>query len=296
MLFTEPPYVNKKLADECGERVVVLDIAFNERRIKKNGRIHHKFSETTQAFIDALGKRLVLWLDHHKDQRWALYAKDSRFLLYADSAPSIPPLITPDLVAKHSPIDTIVCHGDFDGIFAAIKWLNGGYEPYPGADSDSVVADTRVGEMSSCGMRYEQAIKACKSNDTARYAVIHELIYKSSVATMQIDQAVREYAVLKKQTEMLAEQYRVIGKAAYIQIQGPRLFDMSELLRLGQQKAEVAIVEHGVGNALLLIAGPPPWNFLDLFPLEVRGGTNRVQARASQLKKVLDCINKEEIK
>ena len=42
------------------------------------------------------------------------------------------------------PVDTLLCHLDLDGVYAAAKWIRGGVEPYEGADADARVVDTRI--------------------------------------------------------------------------------------------------------------------------------------------------------
>jgi hypothetical protein len=58
-------------------------------------------------------------------------------------------MITPALVARIGAVDSVVCHTDVDGLYAAAKWIRGGVEPYPGADDDARAIDTRIGEASS---------------------------------------------------------------------------------------------------------------------------------------------------
>jgi hypothetical protein len=57
-------------------------------------------------------------------------------------------MVTPELVARIGPVDTILAHMDLDGLYAAAKWILGGREPYPGADEDALRVDTRIGSPS----------------------------------------------------------------------------------------------------------------------------------------------------
>ena len=52
---------------------------------------------------------------------------------------------------RAGPIDTVVCHVDFDGLASAAKWIRGGTEPYPGADDDARAVDTRLGDPGPTG-------------------------------------------------------------------------------------------------------------------------------------------------
>jgi hypothetical protein len=52
-----------------------------------------------------------------------------------------------------------VCHNDFDGLYAAAKWILGGVEPYPGADDDARAVDTRTGHPSARGERIDRALR-----------------------------------------------------------------------------------------------------------------------------------------
>ena len=47
-------------------------------------------------------------------------------LVSREQAPACPPLITRELVAQIGNVDTIIAHGDFDGIMSAIKFALGG--------------------------------------------------------------------------------------------------------------------------------------------------------------------------
>jgi hypothetical protein len=38
-------------------------------------------------------------------------------------------MVTPAIVNRIGPVETIVCHTDFDGLSSAAKWIRGGEEP-----------------------------------------------------------------------------------------------------------------------------------------------------------------------
>lgn len=116
-------------------RTVALDVAF---------AASGQWKSKTKKLIDALGDRLVLWLDHHEHKEgWAAYQGDARFVLVPNKiAHACPELVTPARVAAAGVVDAIMAHADFDGALAAAKWLKGGLEPWPGADEDARAVDS----------------------------------------------------------------------------------------------------------------------------------------------------------
>src|SRR5690606_14604004 len=118
-------------ASKLEGRVVVLDVAFA-------GTAGGGFDQVTKKLIDGLGERLVGWIDHHDHERHEDYREDPRFVLATKAQHgACPEMITPELVLRIGPVDTIVCHTDFDGLASAAKWILGGREPYPGCDADA---------------------------------------------------------------------------------------------------------------------------------------------------------------
>ncbi|MBI4819878.1 MAG: hypothetical protein HY791_26630 [Deltaproteobacteria bacterium] len=115
-------------------RVVLVDVAF------ANGA---RFADTTRPFIEALGDRLALWIDHHDHPAWPRYASDERFLLMdRRAAPACPELVTEAVVSRLGPVDHLFSHADFDGCVAAAKFLRGGVAPYAEADEDARAIDS----------------------------------------------------------------------------------------------------------------------------------------------------------
>src|SRR5690606_13785241 len=91
-------------------RVVVLDIAFA-------GTGGGGFDKVTRKLIDGLGDRLRGWIDHHDHERHGDYADDPRFVLRTKAQHgACPEMITPELVQRIGPVDTVLCHTDFDGL------------------------------------------------------------------------------------------------------------------------------------------------------------------------------------
>jgi hypothetical protein len=133
VLFVEQPG-NLPPAPQEG-RVAVVDLAF------AGG---DNFEKSTVPFLDALGDRLAVWIDHHEHPvGWASYHSDARFVLVPNQiAHACPELVTPEVVARAGPVDVVVAHADFDGLLSAVKFLRGGNAPWPEADEDARAADS----------------------------------------------------------------------------------------------------------------------------------------------------------
>src|SRR5512140_2231621 len=114
-------------------RVAVVDVAF------AGGE---NFEKSTVPFLQALGGRLAIWIDHHEHPvGWALYRDDPRFLLVPNQqAHACPELVTPEVVARAGAVDVVVAHADLDGLLSAVKFLRGGLPPGPGTRSLSAGA------------------------------------------------------------------------------------------------------------------------------------------------------------
>ncbi|HEX2882572.1 MAG TPA: hypothetical protein VHO25_23795, partial [Polyangiaceae bacterium] len=119
-------------ARELQGRVAVLDIAFAGASPTAG------FEQITLPLINGLGERLRAWVDHHDHEEHVRFANDPRFVLATKAQHgACPEMITPELVERLGPVDTVVCHTDFDGLVSAAKWLRQGVEPYPGCDRDA---------------------------------------------------------------------------------------------------------------------------------------------------------------
>ncbi len=115
--------------------MAVLDLAF------AGGE---NFEKTTVPFLEALGDRLAVWIDHHEHPvGWARVRGDPRFLLVPNrDAHACPELVTPEVVQRAGKVDAIVAHADLDGLLSAVKFLRGGAPPWPEADEDARAADS----------------------------------------------------------------------------------------------------------------------------------------------------------
>jgi hypothetical protein len=116
-------------------RVAVVDVAF------AGG---DNFEKSTVPFLEALGDRLAIWIDHHQHPLgWARYRDDPRFVLVPNQvAHACPELVTPEVVRRAGPVDVVVAHADLDGLLSAVKFLRGGAPPWPEADEDARAADS----------------------------------------------------------------------------------------------------------------------------------------------------------
>jgi hypothetical protein len=232
-------------------RVVVVDVAFASEASSGG------FAKLTKPFIDGLGSRLHAWVDHHDHVEHANYASDARFVLATKAEHgACPEMITPELVARIGAIDTIVCHGDFDGLCSAAKWLREGVEPYRGSDADAWAIDTRIGKPSPIGARIDRALRA-RSRDYALFGlVVRHLAEGLRDASFwePIDRAGRELEVVEERTRTLAQRYQTIelsgaAKARSLAyVDGTKehgTYDKTLLLLLGQERAQVAMVRDG---------------------------------------------------
>jgi hypothetical protein len=116
-------------------RVAVVDVAF------AGG---DNFEKSTVPFLEALGDRLAVWIDHHEHPvGWSRVQGDPRFVLVPNrTAHACPELVTPEVVARAGPVDVVVAHADFDGLLSAVKFIRGGVAPWPEADEDARAADS----------------------------------------------------------------------------------------------------------------------------------------------------------
>ncbi len=254
--------------------VVVLDIAFAS---EAGGG----FEKTTKPLIDGLGPRLRAWVDHHDHLLHATYRSDPRFVLATKQEhPACPEMVTPELVEKTGPIETIVCHSDFDGLCSAAKWIREGIEPYPGADADARAIDTRIGQPSVVGDRIDRALRV-RSRDMGFFGlVVSHLASGLADASLSrlIEEAAREFDVVEKATRTFAKEFRsfslslatskAIAKTGVIMDATAHRgkYDKWLLLLLGQEKADVALL---IDTDTLSLAAPfdSGVDFLDLLGL-----------------------------
>lgn len=265
-------------------RVVVLDIAFAGHQVAKG------FDGITLPFIEGLGDRLRGWVDHHDHQEHQRFADDPRFLLTTKAEHgACPELITPDVVARVGPVDTIVCHTDFDGLASAAKWLRGGLEPYPGCDDDARAIDTRIGVPSRTAHRMDEALRARPRDFGLMGVIVRHLAEGLAEDSLweSIDAAGREWAAIEKETRRAAQGYvRHHPGVAYVDVSdGYRRLDKTLLLLLGQEREPVSVVadQSSVAVAARYDSG---LDFVKMF--ELGGGMpTRVSVARKRLREVL---------
>lgn len=268
-------------------RVVVLDVAFASEASGGG------FEKITRPFIEGLGQRLAAWVDHHDSAQHARYAGDPRFVLATKAEfGACPDMVTPALVERIGPVDTIVCHTDFDGLASAAKWIRGGIEPYPGCDDDARAIDTRLGKPGPIGDRFDRALRA-RPRDFALFGIIvRHLATGLDDASLwaPVDSACQELIAIDKETRRIAQRYvRVSPGVAIVDATERQGFiDKTELLLMGQERERVSVV---VDRDTVTVAAQfdSGLNFLTLFGLS-GGMPTRVSVGRARLHEILAAL------
>src|SRR5690606_37259480 len=162
----------------------------------------------TRKLIDGLGDRLRGWIDHHDHERHEEYRSDPRFVLRTKAEHgACPEMITPELVERIGPVDTVLCHTDFDGLASAAKWIRGGIEPYPGCDDDARAIDTRLGEPSPIAERIDRALRGRPRDEGLFGLVVRHLVKGLEDESLwePIDAAAAELVPIERETRRAAE-------------------------------------------------------------------------------------------
>jgi hypothetical protein len=268
-------------------RVVVLDIAFAGQGAASG------FEVVTLPFIEGLGDRLRAWVDHHDHDQHGRFANDPRFLLSTKAEHgACPEMIDPPLVERVGPIDTVVCHTDFDGLASAAKWIRGGIEPYAGADDDARAIDTRLGTPSEVADRIDRALRARPRDFGLFGIVVRHLAAGLSDAALwhPIDAAAEELVPVEKETRRAAREYvRVAPGVAIVNVsRGYQRVDKTLLLLMGQEREPVSVVID-TDNVSIAARFDSGYNFLRLFGMS-GGMPTRVsvpRARAAETLRAL---------
>ncbi|MBP9086485.1 MAG: hypothetical protein KBG15_10235, partial [Kofleriaceae bacterium] len=210
LAFASPRLLPK--VDKLVGRVVVIDVAF-----AATVGTSVSYEQTTLPFITDLGDRLAAWIDHHDHERHRDWRNDERFVLATKAQHgACPEMVTPDLVRRVGPVDTVCVHVDLDGLYSAAKWILGGREPYRGADADARAVDTRTGEPGTVATRIDQAIRARFRDDQLRRSVVWYLVGGLNPGTHAdvIASAAAEFAQRTAGTELLASRFTLRGRTA----------------------------------------------------------------------------------
>ncbi len=264
-------------------RVAVLDIAF---AAEGGGS---SFDGVTLPFIRGLGPRLAAWVDHHDHERHVQFASDPRFVLATKAEHgACPEMVTPEVVAAAGRVDTVAMHVDLDGIYSGAKWVLGGYEPYPGADADARAVDTRRGEPSHRASRIDRALRARFRDNDLKVKVLRYLAARTDdpEAWNDIEAAARLIDPLLDEARRLAEQYEVKQGVAFLRFDMQRPYDKTELLLLGQQLAEVAVVQTS-GTISVAADFESGFDFVSMFNMG-GGMPTRVSVAESRANEVMD--------
>ena len=228
-----------KVGDLPG-RVVVLDVAF---AANAGGA---SFDSVTRPFIEGLGDRLAMWIDHHDHDMHAAFADDPRFVLRTKAQHgACPEMVTPERVRWAGQVDTVCCHVDFDGLCAAAKWIRGGVEPYPGADDDARAIDTRIGEPSERAALIDRALRGKPRDEALRGLIVRYLADGANDPAMatEFSEAAQKFEAMERRAHQLATRYVVQRGVAVCDAtdrSGP--YDKTTLLLLGQELAPVSLV------------------------------------------------------
>ena len=283
-----------------GNRVVVLDIPFALPMATADHSLFHpetqkfylaEFETQTLPFIHRLDIQLVLWVDHHDHANWPMFQQDPRFLLVSQTlAPAAAVLINEDLfrTPKATAVDTIIAHGDFDGLISAARFILRGALPYPQSLQDAMVADTRQGEMSKTGLIIDQAIKARPAHAT-RQAVLHWLLDHDAVSMSVLQAAASKYQTPTRGTL----QYHDIGICRIMDARRvSELNDPTETLLELQKDVHVSMLIHRKdGRHILWVASSvPALNLPHLLGLP-GGSAQRVLLDAGHLEEAVTLIN-----
>jgi len=167
----------------------VLDVAF------AGG---DNFETVTVPFLESLGDRLAVWIDHHEHPvGWSSVRGDPRFVLVPNrDAHACPELVSREVVERAGEVDAIVAHADLDGLLSAVKFLRKGEPPWPEADEDARAADSpgRGHAMSSFGRLLVEALDEAGSalRSKARESLRQELAVALARAPEPLPEALRK--------------------------------------------------------------------------------------------------------
>lgn len=241
-------------------RVAVLDLAFNGAD-----------PEADLAWARSLGDRLAVWIDHHDQPLWGSLREDPRFVLVPRAeAPACPPLVTPERVARFGPADSLLAHGDLDGVLSAAKWiiLQEGLAVPAWLDPDSIAADTRKGRLTPRGERLDRALRASAGKDRLRRVLIASVLAESRGLPEPPEVAARIDKAMADHLRMCGNAQRLAAGAEFLddldlrvavvnllESAGELRVDLTELMLALQSDAEVVlVVARRKGGGVKLVA------------------------------------------
>jgi hypothetical protein len=196
VVFVEQP--GNLPAPPAEGRVAMVDVAFAGA---------DNFEKSTLPFLQALGNRLAVWIDHHEHPvGWAMFERDPRFVLVPNRiAHACPELVTPEVVKRAGHVDVVVAHADLDGLLSAVKYLRGGQPPWPEADEDARATDSpgRGHTLSERGKLISDALDwAASEMRTAQREALRQQIVEALVRSGDLPKE------LEQRLQQLAEKQR----------------------------------------------------------------------------------------
>src|SRR5207302_5493039 len=130
---------------------------------------------------------------------------------------------------------------DLDGLYAAVKWVLGGNEPYPGADDDARAVDTRIGEPGPTGELIDKALRAHFRDEGLKHRIVRWLVdgMKDKPLGREIAEAAADFDRMAVETARLAALFEPRGKAVYVDAgaHAKAPFDKTMLLLEGDRKS-----------------------------------------------------------
>jgi len=247
-MFVEQP--GNLPAPPAEGQVGVVDVAF------AGGE---NFEKSTLPFLEALGDRLAIWIDHHEHPLgWSRFRDDPRFLLVPNRiAHACPELVTPEVVRKAGPVDVVVAHADLDGLLSAVKFLRGGSPPWPEADEDARAADspgrghtsTPRAKLLSEALEHAAAEARTAQRESLRQQLVQALVKGEMPPALQkrVDDLARAHQEALAPVEALAAQAREEARGVLV-ARVPKALARpvkKALLSRLEEKAPVGVVIEG---------------------------------------------------
>ncbi len=230
---------------------VMLDVAF------AGGNATQK----THDFISAAGDRLRLWVDHHEHpQAWPWYAADPRFVLVSSRlAHACPELVTPELVERAGDVGAVLAHHDFDGLMSAVRFLNGGREPYDGADEDARAADApgRGHTLSPHGRRLALALGEAEAElDEAQFLAYYRAVAASVLAGHESAELHARTDRFVEDAEGILRRAGQLAEARHVEAPGVCVLRLEAQLDGRMRRAVLSILESTAAVGLVLEGTP----------------------------------------
>ena len=176
-------------------RLAVVDVAFAAA---------DKYELATLPFIESVGDRLAVWIDHHEHPvGWARFQGDPRFILVPNrDAHACPELVTAEVVQRAGPVDVVLAHADMDGLLSAVKYLRGGSQPWPEADEDARAADSpgrghawsERGKLLALALDEASATLRSKPREELRQEIVAALVDRPQALPPALEEKLRKLA------------------------------------------------------------------------------------------------------